>query len=108
MGKSIILSWLRLRLRILAGKVFNLAGVPGIVRDCDYAATARDVRVQVRAGELFTIISVNDLDIYFHRLTGGIDGFGAPPNFQPDEAQRSEQFPELPVFSRHNSQKQTR
>ena len=50
--KNVILSWLRLRLRLFAGKAYNLAGVPGIVRDCDYAATAQDVRIQVKAGDL--------------------------------------------------------
>ena len=89
--KNGVLSWLRLRLRVLAGKVYNLAGVPGIVRDCDYGATAHDVRVQVKAGEMFTIISVNGLDIYFHRLTGVIDGigFGSTPNLQPGQARQS-------------------
>src|SRR5579863_1293439 len=40
--KRVWVSWIRLRLRVLAGKIYNLAGVPGIVRDCDYAATAHD------------------------------------------------------------------
>jgi hypothetical protein len=30
----------------------------------------------VRVRDLFTIIEVNGLEIYFHRLTGTIDGVG--------------------------------
>jgi hypothetical protein len=108
--KSQIISWVRLRLRLLAGKLCNLAGVPGIVRDCDYNATAHNVRVKVNAGELFTIITVNGLDVYFHRLTGVIDGIGFGPafsNLQPGEAQPSVEFPESSEFLHHNAHKHT-
>jgi hypothetical protein len=109
-AKNGILSWLKLGLRVLAGKLYNLAGVPGIVRDCDYAATAHDVRIQVKAGDLFTVVTVNGLDIYFHRLTGGIDGvggFNAPPSFQADSIPLSGQLPEPSASSHHNSQRHT-
>src|SRR5438309_1210221 len=89
-------SWLRLRLRVLAGKLYNLAGIPGIVRDCDYSATICDARIRVRSKELFTIITVNDLDIYFHRLTGSIDGVGlsTPPGYcKQDEVLESGRVP---------------
>ncbi len=110
-GKSTILSWLRLRLRVLAGKIYNLGGAPGFVRDCDYAATAHDVRVLVKAGELFTIITVNGLDIYFHRLTGSIDGIGlsgAPSSCTSDAVRGSVELPESSSLLHHNSRKHTR
>ena len=77
--KVVILSWLRLSLRVLAGKLYNLAGVPGLVRDCDYSASICEARIKVRAEKLFTVITVNGLDIFFHRLTGKIDGVGFSP-----------------------------
>lgn len=67
---------LRLRLRVLWGAICNLAGLPGFVRDCDYQAGITDAHIRVRVGEIFTVITVNGLDIYFHRLTGWIDGVG--------------------------------
>ena len=70
------ISWCRLRIRVLFGILFNLAGVPGLVRDCDYRAGVTDAYVKVRVRELFTIVEVNGLEIYFHRLTGIIDGIG--------------------------------
>lgn len=104
------ISWLRLRLRVLAGKLYNLAGVPGIVRDCDYAATAHDVKIQVRARELFTIVTVNGLEIFFHRLTGAIDGVGISPTpeyLQQAEAHGSASLPEPSALPRHSDQKRT-
>jgi hypothetical protein len=104
------ISWLRLRLRLLAGKLYNLAGVPGIVRDCDYAATAHDVKIQVRARELFTIVTVNGLEIFFHRLTGTIDGVGISPTpecLQQAEVHGSMSLPEPSALQRHSAQKRT-
>lgn len=61
--------------------MFNLAGVPGLVRDCDYDGTSCKARISVRVGQLFTVVRVNGLDVYFHRLTGSIDGIGLSPTF---------------------------
>jgi len=54
-----LFSLVRLRLRVILGKLWNLAGVPGLVRDCDYHAGVTDAHVQVRVRELFTIVQVN-------------------------------------------------
>lgn len=35
-----------------------------------------DVSVKVHRSPLYTIITVNGIDVYFYRLTGGIDGVG--------------------------------
>ena len=96
-------------MRVLAGIVFNLAGIPGIVRDCDYDAGVHDARITVRANTMFTIISVNGLDIYFHRLTGAIDGVGlsASPNCTSDPIPESKQFLEQPEFSHHTVHNRT-
>ena len=84
--KNPVYSWIRLRIRLALGMVFNLAGVPGLVRDCDYVAGVTDATVKVRVRDLFTIITVNGLEIYFHRLTGSIDGVGVTCDCKPDQA----------------------
>ena len=58
------------------GRLVNLAGMPGIVRECKYESTATSTTVTVRRTALYTIITVNAVDVYFYRLTGGIDGVG--------------------------------
>lgn len=79
-----MLSLLRLRLRFALGQIFNLAGIPGLIRDCEYRSDITDAAIRVRAGEMFTVITVNGLDIYFHRLTGTIDGVGLRPDCRED------------------------
>jgi hypothetical protein len=32
--------------------------------------------VRVRASDFYTTVTVNGVDVYFYRLTGGIDGVG--------------------------------
>jgi hypothetical protein len=90
-------AWLYVRL--LAGRLFNLAGVPGTVRDCDYDGSICQASISVRVGELFTKVRVNGLDVYFHRLTGKIDGIGFSPTFDCKlvSAQQSVDFGEPPA-----------
>lgn len=70
----------RLGIRSFLGETLNLLGLPGFVRKCDYQARVCDATVSIRTRDLFTVITVNGLDIYFHRLTGKIDGVGFNPN----------------------------
>jgi hypothetical protein len=65
------LKWLR-----FWGRVANLAGLPGIVRKCDYYSEGLGVTVKVRVNPRFTVITVNGVDVSFYRLTGYIDGVG--------------------------------
>jgi hypothetical protein len=65
------LKWLR-----FWGRVANLAGLPGIVRECDYYSEGLGVTVKVRMNPRFTVITVNGVDVSFYRLTGYIDGVG--------------------------------
>ena len=58
------------------GRVANLVGLPGIVRECDYYSEGLGVAVRVRMNPRFTVITVNGADVYFYRLTGSIDGVG--------------------------------
>jgi hypothetical protein len=62
------------------GRLLNLAGYPAVVRECEYSSRALGAEVKVRKLALYTLVSVNGLDIYFNRLSGTIDGVGANPN----------------------------
>jgi len=61
------------------GAVLNFLRLPGFVRPGTYQAGICNASILVRTSRLFTIISVNGLDIYFTRLTGKIDGVGFSP-----------------------------
>jgi len=67
------------RLRFVLGTLLNAIGVPGFVARAEYRATAREAIIRVTVGPLFTVVSVNGLDIYFDRLRGTIDGVGSSP-----------------------------
>ena len=73
-----------LQVRELIGKILNFAGFASPIRECDYGATVCKAHVVVKQHPLFTVISVNGLDIYFHRLTGEIDGVGLVPSSEED------------------------
>ena len=75
------------RARLWLGKALILFGVPGILVDQTYEAAITQAKVRVHLGPLFSVVSVNGLDIYFHRLTGKIDGvgFSPPSESTPDE-----------------------
>ena len=59
------------------GGLVNSIGLPGLVRDGEYRGNMPRCHVQVRRSRAYTVISVNDVDVYFHRFTGRIDGCGA-------------------------------
>jgi hypothetical protein len=72
-----MMSWSEVKLRF--GKLLNLAGFPGLVRECDYHSRALNASVKVRKYGLYTIVTVNGLEIYFTRFTGKMDGVGFNP-----------------------------
>ena len=82
------------QLRFWAGKFLNSAGVPGVILSGTYEAGIGRASVQVTLGPLFTVVTVNGVDVYFHRLTGAVDGVGftAPAGYTPLEILESE-FP---------------
>lgn len=61
------------------GRVANGLGLPGFVRDCEYRSDLTGAHVTVRRSELYTIITINGLDVYFQRCSGAIDGVGFHP-----------------------------
>lgn len=68
------MNWLRLK--FYAGKLLNLIGLPSPVQQSEYESRVLNAQVSVKKSELYTVVSVNGLDIYLGRLTGKIDGVG--------------------------------
>jgi hypothetical protein len=84
------IGWYVLKAELWLGKLLNLAGVPGIVRDCDYRAELHGrYRIRVHLTPLSTVISVNGLDVFMDRLTGRVRGIGHDASScRRDEAQQ--------------------
>lgn len=64
-----------LRLSKFLGTILNLAGFPGWVREGDYQSSF-GTDVKVRISPLYTRVSIDGVEIFFHRITGRIDGIG--------------------------------
>lgn len=82
---------LLLVLRLRLGKFLNAIGFPGIIADDEYDSGICKAKIKVRCGPLFTVVSVNELDIFFHRLTGQIKfvGFSEAAFSSPVEGPKS-------------------
>ena len=89
-------AWLAVTLiRFAAGKLLNAIGVPGVVQPGTYESAVGPTSVRITLGPLFTVVSVNAIDIYIHRLTGAIDGVGCrvtTPAPQHNASDRPEQW----------------
>jgi hypothetical protein len=66
--------------RLWLGKLLELLHLPGLVVAQTYDATIARATVRVRLSPLFAVVSVDRMDIYFHRLTGKIAGVGFSPS----------------------------
>ncbi len=57
--------WTRLQLSWARfwGRVANMAGIPAFVRECDYRSPL-GVVVRVRKGRLFTVVSVDGVEVF--------------------------------------------
>ena len=66
----------KVRLREWAGRFLNRLGFAGAVQETEVEDQLTGQHVRVRVGDLFTVISVNGRDYYFHRLSGKYDGSG--------------------------------
>jgi hypothetical protein len=88
-----------LKLEFLTGRLVNWLGWPGFVQECDYRASAANVRVKVRKSPLYTVVTVNGMDVYFGRLTGRIDGIGLTPtsDYKAAETRLSGRLGETPA-----------
>jgi hypothetical protein len=80
----------------MCGRLANLAGLPCFVRAVDYRSDVLQTTVQVRASHLYTVVTVNRIEVYFNRLTGACDGVGLRPGggYPWDGARQSSQAAE--------------
>jgi hypothetical protein len=58
------------------GRALNALHIPCFLKHGDYHSKS-GVRVEVRCGNLLSVVSVNGIDVYFDRITGRIDGVGS-------------------------------
>jgi hypothetical protein len=58
-------------------RLLNRLGVPGAVQETAIEDGLTGQSIHVHVGVLFTRISVNGRDFYFHRLSGRLDGTGS-------------------------------
>jgi hypothetical protein len=65
---------LRIGWRNICGTVANRLGWPCLVRPCEYRSNLASV--SVRCTNLFTVVTVNGVHVYFQRGTGTFDGVG--------------------------------
>jgi hypothetical protein len=79
-------------------RLANAVGIPGFVRVTDYQSADGRITVRVRCGSAFTVLSVNNVDIYFDRLSGRIDGvsYGQKPRGTRAGAGKSGRSAEYP------------
>ena len=73
----------------VVGAALNSLGIPGFCRPGVYEARCCEAHIRVRCTSLYTTVSVNGLDVSFHRLTGKITGVGFIPSSgcRPDSTQ---------------------
>jgi hypothetical protein len=57
---------IRLSLLTWAGRILNLAGFPGWIRSGSHESEFGTVQVRVSA--LYTVVTVNGVDVFFYRL----------------------------------------
>jgi hypothetical protein len=65
------------RLKEWFGRLLNRTGVPGAVQEAEIEDEVSGQVVHIRVGPVFTRISINGRDYYFHRLSGKFDGTGS-------------------------------
>ena len=68
------------------GQLANLSGLPCPVQVGRYESRPLGVAIHVRASDLYTIVCVNGVDVYFRRISGAFDGVsvGPPSCTEPD------------------------
>jgi hypothetical protein len=62
----------------VVGRLLNALKIPGFVGPGNYLCPD-GTTVAIRFDKLCTVVTVNNLDVYFRRLTGTFDGVAHPP-----------------------------
>ena len=65
-------------LRRLLGRALNALGAPGFIRVSE-CREQLGMTVEVKVNDLFTTVSVSNLRLLFHRLSGRFDGVVVEP-----------------------------
>ena len=65
-------------LRRFLGRALNLLGVPGFIRVSE-CREQLGMTVEVKVSDLFTIVSVSNLRLLFHQVSGRFDGIVVEP-----------------------------
>jgi len=65
-------------LRRLLGRALNVLGAPGFIR-VSQCSEQLGMKVEVKVNDLFTIVSVSNLRLLFHRVSGRFDGVVVEP-----------------------------
>ncbi len=78
-------TWDIIKTRLLAmlGRMLNRRQIPGTIQPMSYDDPLTGDRITVVVNPLFTVLSVNTRDYYFHRLTGRFDGTGTGCSANP-------------------------
>ena len=63
-----ILNWL--------SGILNAIHYPVIIKPTQFLDVATGQQINIKAGKLFTTISIGNRDYFFHRITGKYDGSG--------------------------------
>ena len=58
------------------GRILNYLRLPGRIKNLAVKDDLTGQEIEIHVGTLFTRLSVNGRDYYFHRLTGKFDGTG--------------------------------
>lgn len=77
LAKTLDRWWSRLRFRVsgFAGRLLNLAGLPGFIRHGQTYEFA-GIKVRTTVGRWSTTVLVNDVRVRFYRLTGEVSAIG--------------------------------
>lgn len=78
------LTGLRLTFWSVLGSLANVTGLPGFVREADYASETAATTVTVRRRSFYTVVTVNGVAVYFNRLSGLIDGVAPSSEYRAD------------------------
>ncbi len=64
------------RLKEVLCRLLNWLGAPGVIKPLQYDDPLTGMVIEIRVGVLFTRLTVDGRDFYFHRLSGRFDGTG--------------------------------
>ncbi len=61
----------------VSGRLLKFVSAPGFVRNASFQDSLTGRTIDIKVGILFTRLSIDGRDYYFHRVTGKFDGTGS-------------------------------